>query len=122
MGEINWFRRGDGAEFAVQPGTDAEANLIALGALRIEGPGKGKADADDAAESSSEPIGDSPAPTKKDLLAAAAALGIEGLGQRTSNADITAAIEVKKAEVEAEFAAAEAAKAAAAAATPPTEG
>lgn len=45
------------------------------------------------------------APTKKELLAEAATLGIEGMGDRTKNDDIAAAIEAKRAEIAAKAAA-----------------
>lgn len=86
MSDIHWFRRGDGAEFAVQPGTDAETNLIGLGAMRIEGPGKGK----------TAPEADVPAPTKAELRERADALGLE-LPSRATNDELTEAIAAEEA-------------------------
>lgn len=85
-----WFERGDGARFEVPEGSDAYALLVAQGAHLIAGP-----DAPTPTASSSS--GDAPAPTKKDLLARAAELGVEGVGQRTSNDAIAAAIAAKEA-------------------------
>lgn len=38
-----WFRRGDGAEFAVPEDSEAYAALVGQGAVRFEPKGKGKA-------------------------------------------------------------------------------
>lgn len=71
MGDERWYRRGDGAEFAVPAGSDAETNLIRLGATPIDGPDGAKiASADDAPP---DPL----AGTKRELLEYAGAEGLE---------------------------------------------
>lgn len=79
MSETAWFRRGDGAEFEVPVASEAYAQLVARGAIRLEKPGA----ADDAAEA--------PAPTKAELRERAAELGLD-LPARATNADLSEAI------------------------------
>lgn len=86
-----WFRRGDGARFEVPEDSEAYAMLVAQGSVRISGP--------DAAASTAGSGSVTPAPTKKELLARAAELGIEGLKPSATNAVISEAIAAKEAEL-----------------------
>lgn len=83
MSETAWFRRGDGAEFEVPVASEAYAQLVARGAIRLEKPGA-TPDEDGGA--------DAPAPpTKAELRERAAELGLD-LPGRATNAELSAAI------------------------------
>lgn len=88
MSETAWFRRGDGAEFEVPVESEAYAQLVARGAIRLEKPG---------ATPGEDGGADAPAPpTKAELVARAKELELE-LPTRATNAQLTAAIAAEEA-------------------------
>lgn len=96
-----WFRRGDGAEFAVPEGSEAYQALVANGSRRIEGPGGA---AEEAAPKAFDPQTDEDlaAGTKAEILAWAAGQGLEIALTKDDRKDdilaaVTAAIEAAKA-------------------------
>lgn len=85
MSETAWFRRGDGAEFEVPVASEAYAQLVARGAIRLEKPGATPDEDGDGGADAPAP------PTKAELRERAAELGLD-LPARATNAELSEAI------------------------------